>query len=141
MGGYHGEKEAENGDSVAQLALGLHYMNLENPKRDPAVALEWAQRAAQSGIPSATMLVGLIYLEGGNGVVRKPAEGLQLVKSAASQGCVEAMSVLGNLYSRGRLVPMDKSAALMWYRIYDAWADVLSGQRDGGQLSGGVPLV
>lgn len=110
------EKEAENGDSVAQLALGLHYMNLENPKRDPAVALEWAQRAAQSGIPSATMLVGLIYLEGGNGVVRKPAEGLQLVKSAASQGCVEAMSVLGNLYSRGRLVPMDKSAALMWYR-------------------------
>ena len=27
------EKEAENGDSVAQLALGLHYMNLENPIR------------------------------------------------------------------------------------------------------------
>ena len=63
------EAEAKDGNSAAQFALGLHYWNIENPGRNPRLALEWAQRAAKNGIADASVLVATILLDGGDGVL------------------------------------------------------------------------
>ena len=81
------EAEAENGNSAAQFALGLHYWNRENPKRNPRLALEWAQRAAKNGISDASVLVATILLDGGDGVDRNPSEALRLLREGAALRC------------------------------------------------------
>ena len=110
------EAEAQNGNSAAQFALGLHYWNRKNPQRNPRLAVKWAQRAAQSGFSDASVLVATILLEGGDGVDRNPAEGVRLLRDAAEQGNAEAMAYLGNLYTKGDVVTQDRAMAFQWYR-------------------------
>ena len=52
----------------------------------------------------------------GRGGPASPAEARELFEKAAAKGHAGAMFALGAMYGRGHNMPMDRQAALRWFR-------------------------
>jgi len=107
---------AEQGDALAQAALGVMYKTGRGVPQDYAEAVRWYQLAADQGHAEAQYSLGLIY-EDGRGVPQDFAESMRWYRLAAEQGHAYAPSMLGFMYGAGRGVPQNFIMAHMWYNL------------------------
>lgn len=103
---------AENGDAVAQLALGRCYLFAEGVDKDSVEAMRWLRKAAEQGLLEAQSLLGGVYL----GLTEDKVEGVKWIGKAAEQGNASGQFLLGVCYFTGDPMEEDKVEAVKWFR-------------------------
>ena len=83
---------------------------------DYATAIRLIQPDAEAGVASAQLLLGMIYVQGGDGVTQDDAEAVKWFGKAAAQGDDKAQFNLGLMYEKGRGAPQNYAEAVKWYR-------------------------
>ncbi len=121
---------AKDGNSVAQNALGVLYLNGWGVTKNYAEALSWFQKASEQGNPRAQFAIGNMY-DNGHGVRKDSAEAANWYRKAAEQSFPPAQSLLGSMYARGDGVPQDWGEAMRWYRKAADQGDALAQSRVG----------
>ena len=110
------KNQAENGDAVAQAALGMNYeLGLPGFPQDLAKASAWYRKAAEQGHAMAQLNIGIAYNQG-QGVPQDYAQAAVWWRKAAEQGIGQAQSNLGVLYFNGQGVRQDNAQAAFWYQ-------------------------
>ena len=100
-------QRAASGDGDAQMALAWVFD--QEGRHD--IALQWLQRAADSGhLPSLTALGVRLLI--GRGAPRMPSQGAQMVSLAADSGDAQACGVVAVLAAAGQTRPQSWSTAL-----------------------------
>lgn len=108
---------AEQGDSKAQVILGLMYASGRGGvSKNPAEAAKWYLKAAEQGEPVAQATLGTMY-RNGIGVTQNFAEAIKWLEKAAEQGETNSQAALGTMYLQGKEVPYDDEKALRWNRV------------------------
>ena len=102
---------AEQGETVAQLNVGLMYLNGSGTNKNHHEAIRWLQQAAKKGNTDAMYHLGKYYLDSDR--LDRP-RGIKLIKQAAEQGQVEAQYRLGMLYYKGFGVIQDFEEGAKW---------------------------
>jgi len=108
-------KAADQGDSVAQLYLGMRYSDGKGVPKDAAMAASWYRKAAEQGDAGAQGLLGDAYYNG-DGVTRDLVEAAKWFRKAADQGDANSQHDLGVCYANGQGVEKDAVEAAKWYR-------------------------
>jgi S1-C subfamily serine protease len=104
---------AEQGDTYAQLRLGLLYHLHRDDKTE---AVRWYRKAAEQGHSRAQVFLASMY-EAGLGVPQNDAEAVRWYRKAAEQGDDLGQESLGVKYHQGRGVPEDFVQAYAWYNL------------------------
>jgi TPR repeat protein len=100
-------KSAENGNTEAQIYLGMIYQEQDNPEE----AEKWYRIPAESGDARAQLNLAMLYIDQG-----KTYEALELIKSSAQKNYPMAKYLLGSIYEEGPDdIPQDYVQAYMWY--------------------------
>ena len=122
---------AENGDSRAQILLGLMYDYGHGVPETPAESFKWYRMAAEQGAPLAQHDVGVKYSLG-KGVSQDYAEAARWWQKAAAAGVPDSQFNLGLMYYRGlglaedydraaelfeQAATQDYATALKWFRL------------------------
>lgn len=106
---------AEEGNSQAQVTLGIMYDYGHGVKRDPGEALKWYIKAAKQGIPVVQHDVGVKYFQGA-GVERDYLEAAKWWEQSANAGLADSQFNLGLLYYRGLGVEKNNEKAADLFR-------------------------
>lgn len=107
---------AKQGDTRAQLIVGLMYNEGFGVLEDKVKAVRMLEPLANTGYSTAQIILGRAYLRG-EGVLQDIDEGVRWYKLAAEQGDVMASYELGELYYFGGDVAQDYVAAHMWNKL------------------------
>ena len=118
---------AEQGNMVAQYALGVMYDLGEGVAKDAKQAIKWYSLAAEQGYALAQYALGVIY-ERGAGVTLEPKEAVKWYRRAAEQGYALAQYALGVMYDNGLGARQDNVLAHMWYNLSAANGSDLGGK-------------
>lgn len=70
---------------TARFNLGMAYYNGDGVEKNIYKASQWLQLAVKQNFSEAQCQLGLLYLEGGEGVPKNTSEGIRLLKTAAAQ--------------------------------------------------------
>ena len=89
---------ANSGDPSAQCAMGDYY-NVEEPHADFREAFSWYKKAAAQNHAQALFNLGNFYALGGGVVEKDMVKSIAALEESASQGYLEAMMHLGQLYT------------------------------------------
>jgi hypothetical protein len=103
-------RAAEANSTVAQLFLGLLYVNDKNKFPD---ALKWLTLASNTGNAQAQFNLGLMHEEA-EGIKQDLTKAAILYEQSAKQGYPQAQSALANLYGQGKGVEQDYKKAVFW---------------------------
>jgi TPR repeat protein len=106
---------ANEGNAVAQNAIGFLYLNGWGVKQDFKDALQWFHKAAEQEDSRAQFNLGWMYYQG-HGVPQDHAETARWYRKSADQGHPQAQTMLAALYAIGDGVPQDYAEAMKWYR-------------------------
>ena len=124
-------KAAEQGNAEAQSRVGKMYYNGEGVKANLREAVNWYRKAAEQGMSEAQYLLGKCYCDGA-GVRKDEAEALSWYLKAAEQRHTNALEaihnlantsnpeilmVLGTLYNKGTVVPVDQDKAVQCFLL------------------------
>jgi TPR repeat protein len=101
---------AENGDSQAQVTLGIMYDFGHGVSKDPGKAIEWYIKAAEQGIPVVQHDVGVKYFQG-QGVEQDYLKAAYWWEQSANAGLADSQFNLGLLYYRGIGLEIDYQKA------------------------------
>lgn len=104
-------KAAQQGDSKAQINLGLAYENGKGIAKDEAQAAEWFRKAAEKGDPLAQDILGYLYANG-KGVATDKEHAMVWYRKAAEQGNVNAQFNLAIAYKNGIGLAKDEAEAV-----------------------------
>jgi hypothetical protein len=107
---------AEQGDAMAQVALGLMYHIGEVFPQDYKAAIEFYTLAAGQGNALAQHNLGTMY-HSGEGVPQDYKAAVKWYTLAAEQGNAVAQYSLGLMYYNGKGVPQDYKATIKWYTL------------------------
>ncbi len=110
------EREAVNGDALAQHELGVRYLLGRDLPADTARSAEWLRRSAEQHFAPACYNYGLL-LANGWGVEWNPFEAFRWFRRAAEQGMPEAQHVVGTFYTDNLVVPLDWRRAHYWMSL------------------------
>ena len=113
---------AEQGDAIAQFALGIVYANGQGVPQDYAAAVLWFRMAAKQGDDRAQFNLGTMY-DKGKGAPQNYATAVSWYREAAEQGHVKAQFNLGTMYDNGEGVPQDYVQAHVWFDLSAAQGD------------------
>ena len=97
---------AENGEVMAQIALGLMYEKGRYARQDKAKALKWLHLAAESGEAEAQYELGAKYRRD-----RNDKEAVEWFKLAAAQGHAQAGTEIGPTHEHGGSFKQSDAAA------------------------------
>jgi localization factor PodJL len=106
---------AITGDPSAQYELGARYAEGRTIARDPKLAAQWLEKAANQGLAPAQYRLGSMY-EKGVGVTRDLTMSKTLYQRAADAGNVRAMHNLAVLIAEGSDGKPDYAAAANWFK-------------------------
>jgi hypothetical protein len=107
---------ADQGDALAQNALGVLYAQGQGVTQDYAEAVKWYSKAADQELAIAQCNLADMYRQG-QGVTQDYAEAASWYELAAKQGHARAEYRLGLMYSQGQGVPKDDARAMRWFRL------------------------
>jgi len=110
------QKQAQNGDAMAQNHLGYMYDKGIYTEENDEEALKWYRKAADSGLAKAQYNVGIMY-ENGYGVAKDTKQAMYWYKKAAMNNSPHALYFLAGLYRRGIKVEKDFIAAGKLYHL------------------------
>jgi len=102
---------AEQGDSDAQVTLGLMYDYGHGVEQDSAKAIEWYTKAAEQGLPVVQHDLGVKYFQG-KGVARDYKQAARWWEQAANAGLADSQFNLGLMYYRGLGIKQNYTKAL-----------------------------
>ena len=105
------ERAAENGHAGAEELMGRAC--IEDEAKDIACALDWLQRAAVRGRPSAMSLLGWLYSS--DSAHMDLGKSVHYYRAAADAGDAAAQNNLGEFFETGRGVAQDTASAFSWY--------------------------
>ena len=111
-------KAAEQGNTKAQLQLGVRYFLGLAVTQDYQQAVYWYRKAAEQGSVSAQLQLGGMY-DDGVGVTQDYQQALAWYLKAAEQGNAVGQIKLGNMYTHGKGVMQDYIEAHKWFSIAD----------------------
>jgi localization factor PodJL len=106
---------AVTGDSSAQYELGQRYAEGRIIPRDPKLAAQWFEKAANQGLAPAQYRMGSIY-EKGIGVTRDLSLSKMWYQRAADAGNTRAMHNLAVLIAEGTDGKPDYASAANWFK-------------------------
>ena len=106
------ERDAANGDPLAQHELGVRYLTAKGVKADTGKSAEWLRLAASQGLISAMYNYALLR-NNGWGVEWNPFDAYRLFLAAAEAGMPEAQYVVGIFHTDNLVLKQD------WLRAYD----------------------
>ncbi len=106
-------KAADQGDTKAQINLGVMYIDGKGVKKDKRIAFEWFTKAAEQGNASSQFNLGVMYNQG-DGVKKDKRIAFEWFTKAAEQGVADAQFMLGAMYAKGDGVKKDKRIAFEW---------------------------
>ena len=109
------QKDAEQGNVMAQYVLGCCYNGDRGFPKDPAKAAQWWGRAAASGNADAQFCLGLSCFLG-QGVAKNADEAVQWWRKAADQDHADAQYFLGLCYNTGIGLPKSTLQAVYWLK-------------------------
>lgn len=127
---------AEQGNAVAQGALGVMYYKGQGVPRDYEEALRWFLKAAEQGNALAQRHAGVMYAFGA-GVGRDYPEAVHWLRKAGDQGDALAQRILGFMYTKGQGVPRNDAEAVRWLRMAAVQGDALAQGALGGRYANG----
>lgn len=102
---------ADQGDTIAQLILGIMYKDGKGVPQNFMEAARWYRLAADQGDATAQYNLGLLYHEG-RGVPQDLSEAAKWYQKAADQGLVDALVLLASMYMIGLGVPSNQREAM-----------------------------
>jgi TPR repeat protein len=114
---------ADMGDAMAQLNIGLLYMNGEGLPKNATIGANWVRRAADQQLASAERHMAELYMFG-NGVEKSSVEAEKWYRRAAQQQDPRAQLNMGALYSTGKGVEIDFVEAYKWFSLAAAHGQV-----------------
>lgn len=109
-------KAAKLHNPEAEYALGKLWSVEKNHDHDPRRAEEYLRSSAKSGYTPAKYSLGMLLVRN-PGLAKSSAEPINVLSEAADAGVWEASVLLGILSRDGKLVPLDKNAAYIHFRI------------------------
>jgi len=118
-------KAADQGNALAQVAVGNLYGMAQGVAQDYGEALRWYRKAADQGNNEAEDNVGFFYLSGW-GVTQDYAEALRWFRKAADHANEVAERNIGMIYLQGLGVAQDRTEAIRWFRKAAAHGDAES---------------
>lgn len=104
---------AIQGDTSAQVALALMYVEGAGVPKDSKKAAQWFRSAADLGDAFAQRELGVMYAHG-KGVPKDEQQGLKWFLKAADQGNINAQTNLVYMYRLGIGGPIDLKEAYFW---------------------------
>lgn len=107
------QSKASAGDPTAQLELSRAYYYGRGLDKDPAQALEWAKKSAESGHVEAMESLAFLYATGG-GIERNEETALKWYRQAAEKGSSKAMFNLGVLLRQSEKLQPSPNESLQW---------------------------
>ncbi len=110
------QQRANQGDALAQTALGFIYQSGDGVPEDFMQAVVWYRIAADQGYAPAQANLGVMYSNGTGVPQNFPQAAAWLLKSA-DQGYAPAQANLGVMYSNGTGVPQDDVEAHKWLSL------------------------
>ncbi len=110
---------AEEGNSQAQITLGLMYDYGQGVDKDPSESLKWYRLAAEQGVPLVQHDLGVKYFQG-QGVEQNYAEAAKWWEMSANAGISDSQFNLGLMHYRGIGIPKDYIKA---GKLFDAAAE------------------
>ena len=109
-------QQAEQGNTGAQLNLGVKYYHGDGVPQSYVKAVKWFRKAAEQGDVGAQSNLGVMY-DHGHGVPQDYVEAAKWYRRAAEQGVAGAQYNMGLMYGNGKGVPHDYAEAFQWYRM------------------------
>lgn len=120
---------AEQGNSDAQVILGMMTLRGQGVGRDVGRAMKWFTAAAAHGNAEGQFYVGSLYFMGA-GVPHDSAKGLKWLGKSADQGNSDSQVFLGLIYFQGGGgVARDLVQADMWFHLAAERGDPLAPQQ------------
>jgi len=111
------EKQAKQGDAVAQNKLAAMYENGNVVAQDYEESLKWYMKSAEQGNAIGQYNVGLTYSYSCFGVTHDYKKVIKWYTKSAKQGNADAQFGLGNIYDHGiGGIVQNKKEALKWYK-------------------------
>ncbi|WP_299146605.1 hypothetical protein [uncultured Tateyamaria sp.] len=108
---------AEAGDPGGMMNLAMAYGGTGGVPQNDAAALQWLQKASDSGLARATFVLAH-YAETGRGMAADVREAALLYRKANEQGHADAGTRLGQLVGQGLLdTHMPPHMAVSWARL------------------------
>ena len=120
-------ERAQQGDRLAQYALGERYDRGLGVPRDTEEAIRWYRAAAEQRHATAQFSLGTMYAEG-EGVQQDAEEAIRWYRAAAEQGHGHAQNNLADMYSGGKGVSQDYVLAYLWFTL--AASNITDNYRD-----------
>jgi TPR repeat protein len=112
------KKAAKEGYPDAQYCLASTHMEWHWSEHVTNVVegAKWLKESANAGYPQAQYKLAVLHTEGGNGVIKDSAAGIELFKKLAETGHSDAEFALSNIYRVGNGVPPDEDKAQYWLK-------------------------
>jgi TPR repeat protein len=110
---------AEDGNSQAQITLGLMYDYGHGVEKDAAESIKWYRLAAEQGVPLVQHDLGVKYFQG-QGVEQNYVEAAKWWEMSANAGIADSQFNLGLMYYRGIGIAKDYVKAA---KLFDAAAE------------------
>ena len=107
---------AEQGDTLAQFALGYMYAFGQGVPQDNKEAAKWYMLAAEQGNENAQYNLAMMY-DNGEGVIEDDKEAVKWLRLAAEQGNAGAQNNLALMHATGQGVIQDNVYAHMWWNL------------------------
>ena len=107
---------AEQGNSSAQVSIGLMYNQGHGVEEGKSEAAKWYALASEQGYAPAKWRLAMLYYHG-SGLEQNYKKAADLYHAAAKQGDVYSQKALGIMYSRGLGVPKDTILAYSWLYV------------------------
>ena len=106
---------AEEGNSNAQVEVGLAYESGNGVTANPRIAFEWMWMAAHNGNAIGATILG-VYYSNGVGVEQDLKEAFRWYKSAAERDDSDGQYNLAVCYDLGEGIEQNKEEAFKWYK-------------------------
>lgn len=113
---FYARKAADQGNAVAQIALGTLYREGTGVDQNSTEGFKWYEKAANQGDAIAQLIVGLMYQDG-DGVSQDSKEAIKWFEKAANQGLDRALFYLGYMYSYDEHTPKNYHEAVKWFTL------------------------
>lgn len=107
------EREAANGDPLAQHELGIRLLTGNGITADTARSAEWLRRAAAQSLAPAMYNYALL-LHNGWGTEWNPFAAYRMFRAAAERGMSEAMHVTGIFFTDNLVLRQNWDSAWVW---------------------------
>lgn len=106
---------SDNADTYSELGK-KYYLGTQDVPIDETTARKLFEKAAEYNDAMGIWGLAACYLDGVGGLPKDEQKALELCKEAINLGSVDAMRLLGFMYSNGRGVTQNYTEAINWYR-------------------------